>query len=235
MKTSTCERTDSTPSADEFYLLSMLLLSQHMLGVNKIPYETTICDKWEQHMHWGPLNQPPYAPISQKLPSPFRTLAEVGNWARHRNLPILALPAALCSVSTHNTRPPRWQRKFLLALSKLYRYSARTVNPVSFISTEFSLSEKRSTRERELRTHEQCFSDAQHKNLIKIVPEWWCEKHPAKSVINIKFISYISTIYHLSSCSTLRIVGTRMNPQIRTDLSWNLTFLLASHSFKLHP
>lgn len=101
MKTSTCERTDSTPSADEFYLLSMLVPSQHMLGVNKIPYETTICDKWEQHTHWGPLNQPPYAPISQKLPSPFRTLAEVGNWARHRNLPILALPAALCSVSTH--------------------------------------------------------------------------------------------------------------------------------------
>lgn len=45
MKTGTCERTESTPSADEFYLLSMLVQSQHMLGVNKIRYETTICDK----------------------------------------------------------------------------------------------------------------------------------------------------------------------------------------------
>lgn len=101
MKISTCERTDSTPSADEFYLLSMLVQSQHMLGVNKIRYETTICDKWEQHMDWGPLNKSPYMSTSGKLPSPFQTLAEVRNWARLKNLPVLPLLAALCSMSTH--------------------------------------------------------------------------------------------------------------------------------------
>ena len=101
MKTSTCDRTDSTPSADEFYLLSMLVQSQHMLGVNKIRYKTTICDKWEQHMDWGPLNKSLYASSSRKLPSPFWTLAEVRNWAQHRNLPVLPLLVALCSMSTH--------------------------------------------------------------------------------------------------------------------------------------
>lgn len=107
MKTSTYERTDSTPSADEFYLLSMLVQSQHMLGVNKIPYEKTICDKREQHMDWGPLNKFPYASTSRKRPSPFRTLAEVRHWARHRNLPVLPLLVALCSVSTHILHPGR--------------------------------------------------------------------------------------------------------------------------------
>lgn len=49
-KTSTCERTGSTPSAAELYLLSELAQSQHMLGVNKIRQETTVSDKQEQHM-----------------------------------------------------------------------------------------------------------------------------------------------------------------------------------------
>lgn len=210
----------------------MLVQSQHMPGVNKIHYKTTVCDKWEQHMDWGPLNKSPMQiNITETTITPLNSCRgqELGK-TQKLTYPSSARGTLLCV----NTRPPCWQRKFLLALSEPYRYSARTVNPVSFISTEFSLSEKHK-RERELCTHKQCFSDAQHKNLIKIVPEWWCEKHPAKSVINIKFISYISTMYHLSSCSTLHIVGTRMNPQIRTDLYWNLTFLLASRSFKLHP
>lgn len=59
-QTNTCERTDSTPSADEFYLLFMLIQSQNMLGVNKIHYKTTIYDKWDQHMDWGPLNKFPH-------------------------------------------------------------------------------------------------------------------------------------------------------------------------------
>lgn len=151
MKTSTCERTDSIPSADEFYLLSMLVQSQHMLGVNKIRYETTICDKREQHMDWGPLNKSPYASTSQKLPSPFRTLAEVRNWARHRIVPILLLLAALCSVSTHVLHAGRGS--FYWHCLNYIVNSARTVNPVSFISTEFSLSEKRSTKGRENYVH----------------------------------------------------------------------------------
>ena len=149
MQTSTCKRTDSTPSADAFYLLSVLVQSQHMLGVNKIHYKTTICDKWEQHMDWGPLNRSPIHINITETTIIFRTLAEVRNWARHRNLPSTASDTLL----RVNTRPPHWQRKFLLALSKLYHYSARTVNPVSFISTESSLSEKRSTKGRENYVH----------------------------------------------------------------------------------
>lgn len=94
-KTSTCARTDSPPSADEFYLLSVLVQSQHMLGVNKIRYKATICDKRDQHMDGRQLKRPPYV-----SPPPFQTLAVVRNRARHKltRPPVLV---ALCSVSTH--------------------------------------------------------------------------------------------------------------------------------------
>lgn len=173
---------------------------------------------------------PRYIARWQKLPSPLQTLADV-SW-RDRNLPVLPLLMALCSISTHILYTGR---------GSLYWHCLNCIITVQGLSTlshqhRFLLiRERMHNRERELYTHKQCFSDAQHKNLIKIVPEWWCEKHPAKSVINIKFISYISTRYHLSFCSTLRIVGTQMNPPIRTDLYWSLTFLLALHSFKLQP
>lgn len=49
-KTSTGERAGSTPPAVELYLLSEPAQSQHMLGVNKIRQETTVCDRQEQHM-----------------------------------------------------------------------------------------------------------------------------------------------------------------------------------------
>lgn len=150
MKISTCKRTDSTPSADKFYLLSVPVQSQHMLGVNKSitrqQFVTNESNTWTEDQWTGP----PCTSTSQKLPSPSWTVAEVRNWARHKlSYPSSASGTLLCV----NTRPPRWQRKFLLALSKPHRYSARTANPVSFISTEFSLSERRSTKGRELRTH----------------------------------------------------------------------------------
>lgn len=202
-----------------------------MLGVNKIHYKTTIYDKWDQHMDWGPLNRFLHTQEHDRnYHHPYELLQRSIGW--DRNLPVLPLLVALCSMSTHILHTGR---------GSFYWHCLNCIVTVQWLSTlahqhrVLLIREGMHNRERELRTHEHCFSDAQHKNLIKIVPEWWCEKHPAKSVINIKFISYISTMYHLSFRSTLHIVGTQMNPQIRTDLYWNLTFLLASHSFKLQP
>lgn len=173
------------------------------------------------------------SPIRSKMTETTITLANsCRDQLGETNLPVLPLLVALCSVSTHILHTGR---------GSFYWHCLNCIVTVQWLSTlshehrVLLIREGMHNRERELCTHEQCFSDAQHKNLIKIVPEWWCEKHPAKSVINIKFISYISTMYHLPFRSTLRIVGTQMNPQIRTDLHWNLTFLLASHSFKLQP
>lgn len=173
---------------------------------------------------------PPYPARWQKLPSPLQILAEV-SWARQKLTCSPTVSGTLLHVNTH---PAHCRGSFYWHYLN-YIVTVQWLSTLCHQHTVLLIREGMHNRERELHTHKQCFSDAQHKNLIKIVPEWWCEKHPAKSVINIKFISYISTMYHLSFRSTLHIVGTQMNPQIRTDLYWNLTFLLASHSFKLQP
>lgn len=151
MKTSTCERTDSTPSADEFYLLSVLVQSQHTLGVNTVRYKTTICDKREQHMDWKPLNRSPMGVNIMETTTTFPNSCTGQELGRVQKL--TSPPVARGTLLPVNTCRPSWQRKFSLLLSKLYCYSARTVNPVSFISTEFSLSEKRSTKGRENYIH----------------------------------------------------------------------------------
>lgn len=96
-------------------------------------------------------------------------LLRVRNWARHRNLPVLPLLAALCSVSTHVLHAGRGSF-YWHCLNCIV--TVQGLSTLSLSSTQSSPHQRREAQKGELRTHEQCFSNAQHKNLIKIVPEW---------------------------------------------------------------